>query len=129
LVGKINLASSNGNKFIITATNYFTKWIEAIALICIKWKQISMFILNYLICQYKIPQTIRKNNETPFKNQDFQELYSRFSIQHLFSTHYYPQGNGQVEASNKTILKILKKTINVINHDCYVQFNPTLWAY
>jgi len=47
----------------------------------------------------------------------------------LFSTPYYPQSNGQAEASNKTILKILKKTVNEAGRDWHLQLNPALWAY
>eukprot|EP01018_Ginkgo_biloba_P008285 Gb_24991 [translate_table: standard] len=32
LIGKINLSSSNGHKYIITATEYFTKWVKVIPL-------------------------------------------------------------------------------------------------
>ena len=32
LVGQIHLSSSNGHKFIIIATNYFMKWVEAVPL-------------------------------------------------------------------------------------------------
>lgn len=58
LVGKIHPSSSNGHKFIITTTEYFTKWVEAVPLTTITGKQISSFILNYLICRYGIPQSI-----------------------------------------------------------------------
>lgn len=103
--------------------------MEAVSLTTITGKQISSFILNYLICRYGIPQSIITDNGRPFKNQDFQELCEKFHIQHRFSTPYYPQGNGQAEASNKTILKILKKIVNEVGRDWHVQLNPALWAY
>lgn len=77
----------------------------------------------------EFPQTIITDNKTPFKNQDVCDLCSNFSTQHGFSMPYYPQGNNQVEASNKTILKILKKTINDVGLDWNFQLNPALWAY
>eukprot|EP01018_Ginkgo_biloba_P006363 Gb_35351 [translate_table: standard] len=49
LIGKINPSSSDGHKHIITATEYFTKWVEAIPLTTITDKQISKFILHHLI--------------------------------------------------------------------------------
>jgi transposase InsO family protein len=111
------------------ATEYFTKWVEAIPMTYITGKQISKFILNYLICRYSIPQTIILDNGTPFKKQDVRELCKKFHIQHRFSTPYYPQRNGQAEATNKTILKILKKTVNKVGCDWNLQLNPALWAY
>lgn len=117
LIGKILPTSSNGHKFIITATEYFTKWVEAIPMTYIIGKQISKFILNYLIYCYGVPQTIISDNGTPFKNQDAQELREKFYIKHQFSTPYYPQGNGQAKATSKTILKILKKMVNEASRD------------
>ena len=57
LVGKIHPSSSNGHKFIITAKEYFSKWIEAVPLTKVTEKQISSFILNYIICRYGIPNS------------------------------------------------------------------------
>ncbi|GLJ16331.1 hypothetical protein SUGI_0276020 [Cryptomeria japonica] len=126
---KIHPPSSNGHKFIITTIEYFTKWIEAVPLTQVTGKQIATFILNYIICRYGIPISIIADNGRPFKNQDVHELCDRFHISHHFSTPYYPQGNGQAEASNKRILKILKKTVDDAGHNWHIQLNPALWAY
>ena len=53
----------------------------------------------------------------------------KFGITHNFSTKYYPQGNGQAEATNKTILKILKKIVDTDGYDWHLQLAPALWAY
>ena len=53
----------------------------------------------------------------------------KFEITQHFSTKYYPQGNGQAEATNKTIFKILQKIVHVVGHDWHLQIAPTLWAY
>ena len=37
-------------------------------------------------------------------------MCDRYGIQLYHSSPYYPQGNGQAEATNKTLIKILKKT-------------------
>jgi len=129
LVGKIHPSSSNNHKFIITAIEYFMKWIEAVPLTNVIGKHISSFILNYIICSYGIPLSIVTDNGRPFKNQDVKELCDKFHIQHRFSTPYYPQGNDQAEASNKTIMKILKKTVDDVGRDWHIQLNPALWAY
>lgn len=112
LIGNITLTSTNGHNFIITATKYFTKWVEAIHMTYIMGNQITKFILNLLVCYYGIPQSLIFDNGTPFKNQDVKELCQNFNIQHWFSTPYYPQGNDQFEATNKTSLKILNKMVN-----------------
>lgn len=126
LVGKINPTSSNGHKFILTVIEYFTKWVEVIPMTYITGKQIAKFILNYIICRYGIPMSIVIDNGMPFKNHEVKELSEQFHIQQRFATLYYPQSNGQAKATNKTILKILKKVVNEIGWDWHIQLNPSL---
>lgn len=129
LIGAIHPPSSGGHKWIITATEYFTKWVEAAPRADSSGKQISSFILNHIISQFGIPHAILIDNALYFKNQIIDELCDKFHIIHHSSSIYYPQGNGQAEATNKTIINILKKTVNDIGRDWHLQLNPTLWAY
>ena len=69
LIGAIHLHSSNGHTHIIIATNYFTKWVEAVPLTQAMGKQISMFILNYIICRYGIPHSIITDNGGTIQKQ------------------------------------------------------------
>ncbi|KAG7564279.1 Ribonuclease H domain [Arabidopsis suecica] len=46
-----------------------------------------------------------------------------------YSTPSYPQGNGQAEASNKTILSNLKKRLDARKGGWYDELQPVLWAY
>ena len=62
LVGQIHPNSSYRHKFIITATNYFTKWVEVVPLFVASGKIVSLFILNYIICIYGVPSKIITNN-------------------------------------------------------------------
>ena len=50
LVDKIHPSSSSGHKFIIIATGYFTKWVEAMPLSTAIGKHVALFILNHIIC-------------------------------------------------------------------------------
>jgi hypothetical protein len=58
-----------------------------------------------------------------------EELCTSLHIHHHFSSSYFPQGNGQAEATNKTLLRILRKVVNDSGHDWHLQINPSLWAY
>src|SRR5262249_35004090 len=54
----------------------------------------------------------------------------RYGIQQHHSSPYYPQGNGQAEATNKTLIKILKKTCESYRHsDWPEKLVEALWAY
>ena len=87
----------------------FYKWVEAIPLKKATRVAISNFIHEHIITQFGIPKRLISDNGTPFINKDVKNLTEAYHIKHKQSTPYYPQGNGQVEATNKVILKILKK--------------------
>ena len=60
--------------------------------------------------------SIVTDNGKQFNNQEMKKLCENFHIIRHSSTIYYPQGNGQARASSKTIVKILKKTMNDSGH-------------
>ena len=51
-----------------------------------------------------------------------------YHIKHKRSTLYYPQGNGQVEATNRVILKILKKMKHEYGGKWSAHLTDVLWA-
>ena len=55
LIGKIYPTSSKGHNFILIATNYFTKWVEATPLKKIEHKDVIQFIKEQIIHRFGIP--------------------------------------------------------------------------
>nr|CAN82186.1 hypothetical protein VITISV_031111 [Vitis vinifera] len=49
-------------KFMLVATDYFSKWVEAEAYASIKDKDVTKFVWKNIICRFGIPQTIIANN-------------------------------------------------------------------
>lgn len=68
LVGVITPSSSEGHKWIITTTNYFTKWVEEVPLAKATGKQVAKFILYHIICRFSIPATIFSDHGGDFEN-------------------------------------------------------------
>ena len=58
LIGQIFLLSSKGHKFILVATDYFTKWVEAIPLKMVTSKSMVDFVKEHIVYHFRIPQTI-----------------------------------------------------------------------
>ena len=71
------------------------------------------FIREHNITKFWIPKRRISDNGTLFINKDMKNLIEAYYIKHGRSTPYYPQGNGQVEANNRVLLKILKKMKHV----------------
>ena len=75
------------------------------------------FIETNIICRFGITSKLIMDNGIPFKNKDIKALCDKYNIQLSFSTPYYPQANGQVEASNKTIVKALQNFVGESQRD------------
>ena len=83
--------------FILTATEYFTKWTEAAAFAEIKGSTVCRFIMKNIISRFGVPSGIVTDNGPQFISQELQDLCKRFNISLHHSSPYYPQGNGQTE--------------------------------
>jgi hypothetical protein len=64
LIGQINPPSSKGHNFVLLATNYFTKWVEAIPLKKVTSENMIEFVKEHIIYRFGIPQTITTDQGT-----------------------------------------------------------------
>ena len=78
----------------------------------IKDKDVTKFIWKNIICRFGIPQAIIADNGPQFDSIAFRNFCSKLKIQNLYSTPCYPQSNGHIEATNKTLLIVLKKILD-----------------
>uniref|UniRef100_A0A2N9GX05 Integrase catalytic domain-containing protein n=1 Tax=Fagus sylvatica TaxID=28930 RepID=A0A2N9GX05_FAGSY len=128
LIGPINPASG-GYIWILVATEYFSKWVEAIPLRKATGAAVANFIREHIITRFGIPHKIISDNGTPFVNKNVREVLEHYRIKHRRSTPYYPQGNGQAEATNRMLLRILSKMVFDYGKGWNSHLADTLWAY
>lgn len=102
--------ASSSKKFLLVATDYFTKWVEAIPLVNIFNSNVKTFLWENIVTRYGIPKMLVSDNGTQFKSQKrLLEFCEKLGIKHSFSSVAHPQTNGQAKAFNKVILKGLKR--------------------
>jgi hypothetical protein len=65
-IGQIHHASSKGHRFMLVATDYFTKWTEAVLLKNMTYKEVIHFILEHIIHRFVIPQTLTTDQGSSF---------------------------------------------------------------
>lgn len=88
-MGPLPIAATQ-KKFLLVATDYFSKWVEVEAYANIKGKDVSKFFWKNMICRLGIPQAIIDDNEPQFDSAAFRTFCSELKIKNLYSTSRYP---------------------------------------
>ncbi|CAL9004172.1 unnamed protein product [Prunus brigantina] len=98
-------------KYAVVAVDYFTKWVEAKALATITVARVEDFIWTDICCRFGIPYAIITDNGRQFDSEVFRGFCTRLKINLFFASPAHPQSNGQVEAMNKIVKKLLKRQL------------------
>ena len=107
-IGEITNKSIGGHSWILVATDYFTKWVEAIPTRNATSRVVTNFILNNIIIRFGCPQKIITDNAMCFRLEEYKDFCKKYGITKYTSSSYHPQGNCHAKYSNKNILKIIK---------------------
>jgi hypothetical protein len=126
-IGEIHPTSSGQHRWILTATDFFTKWIEAIPTRSASHKVIIGF-LEDLITRFGCPSKIVIDNTTAFRFEPLAKFYDQFGIKLIHSTPYYPQGKGLAESSNKILIRIIKILLEDNKKTWHSRLKFSLWA-
>jgi hypothetical protein len=126
-IGEIHPSSSKGHQFLLFATNYFTKWTEAVALKNMTHREVIEFITEHIIHRFNIPQTLTTDLGASFMSNEVHEFAELYRIKLLNSSPYYAQANGQVESSNRTLISLIKRRYLIIL-SIGIRFYPKLYG-
>jgi transposase InsO family protein len=114
---------------VLVAMDYFTKWTEVVPLKNMMYKEVIHFILEHIIHRFSIPQTLTMDQSSSFMSHQVHEFAESLKIKLLSSSPYYAQSNGQVESSNKTLIKLIKKKIKENPKRWHEVLSEALWAH
>ena len=128
LVGSVNPPSCR-YIWILMATEYFTKWAETVPLCKALGGVVANFIKENIIVRFGVPHRIINDNGTPFVNSDVRKMLEFYQVKYHRSSPYYPQGNGQAEVTNKTLIKIISKMSQEYIGGWAMHLPDTFWAY
>ncbi|XP_019190497.1 PREDICTED: uncharacterized protein LOC109184956 [Ipomoea nil] len=129
VVGPITPKSSAGHAYILAATDYFSKWAEAVALKEVKKENVADFLRVHIVYRFGIPRYILTDNGKPFDNKLMDKICKLFDFKQRNSSAYYAAANGLAEAFNKTLCNLLKKVVSKSKRDWHDRMEEALWAY
>src|ERR1043165_1866396 len=120
--------TKNGNRYIIVAMDYLTRWPEARATPTATAMDACKFLYEEIICRHGIVDTVHTDQGRHFVNEMMEALANKFHYKHHRVTAYRPQANGLVEGFNKTLKNMLKRLSEGLGDwDEYIA--PALFAY
>nr|XP_009796435.1 PREDICTED: uncharacterized protein LOC104243016 [Nicotiana sylvestris] len=120
---------SRGNKYILLAVDYVSKWVEAIALPTNDAIVVAAFVKKNIFSRFGTPRALISDEGTHFCNRLLSNLLAKYGVCHKVATTYHPQTSGQAEVSNREIKQILEKTASVNRKDRAAKLDDALWAY
>ncbi|GJU16684.1 reverse transcriptase domain-containing protein [Tanacetum coccineum] len=120
--------NSKGNKYILVAVYYISKWVEAQALPTNDAHVVIRF-LRRLFARFKVPKALISDRGTHFCNSQLEKALQKYGVTHKLSTAYHPQTNGQTEVTNRAIKCILERSVGYNPKNWSKKLDDALWAF
>ncbi|GJS90919.1 reverse transcriptase domain-containing protein [Tanacetum coccineum] len=93
--------SSRGNKYILVAVDYLSKWVKAKALPTNDARVVCKF-LKSLFSRFGAPRAIISDRGTHFCNDQFAKVMLKYGVTHRLSTAYPPpQTSGNLQNTHR----------------------------
>ena len=97
-----------GNRYILTVTDYFTKWVEVFPVPDQTAGTCAQIILNEVICRFGSLLSIHSDQGRNYESQIFQELFKLLEVRKTRTSPKNPKCNGQPERFNRQLLSMIK---------------------
>ena len=118
-----------GNKYILFAVDYVSKWVEAVASPTNDASVVIKRLMNIIFPRFGVPRVVISDGGSHFINKVFDRLLRKSGVHHIVATPYHSQTSGQVEVSNRQIKEILEKTVEISRKDWSRNLDSALWAF
>jgi len=113
-------ATPDGYKYLLVATDYFSKWLEAVPLCDAEAHTCMRALHSAFFSRFGLPRQLHSDQGGNFESKLVAELCSIAGINKTRTTPFYPRSDGQTERANRTILQMLRASIDA---------QPESWPY
>ena len=128
LVGPIQLATTKGNRYILTLVDYATRFPEAVPLSNIETEGVAEALVD-IFCRVGVPREMLSDMGTQFTSGLMSEVSRLVSMKHLTTAPYHPICNGLVEKFNGTLKQMLRRLCHQKPKDWDKYINSALFVY
>jgi len=95
-------ATSDGSKYILVATDYFTKWSEAYALPDAEASTCMRVLYDNYFAKFGLPRQLHLDLGINFESKLFRELCILVGTHKSHTTGFHAQSDGQAERTNRS---------------------------
>ena len=103
--------SSEGNRYLVTLLDQFTKWPEVIPVRDVRAETIASALLYNVFCRFGIPLELHTDRAPNMESVLLNEVMKLLGIRHTRTTPLHPSGN-PVERLNRTLKEHLTVMID-----------------
>ena len=121
--------TTNGNKYIIAAIDYFSKYLITKATPNYTAFTTAKFLFEDVICKHGLFYKLISDQGRNFESKVIEELTKLLKIKKVKTSAYNPKANGEIERINKTIKQMLKNYVNEFHTDWDEYLCQITYAY
>ena len=103
--------TSSGNKYVLVISDHFSKYTEAYALKDQTAESVARVLVREWFVKKGPPEELHSDKGSNFESKLIEEICKLYDIDKTRTSPYHPQGDGQVERFNKTLMSIVKGLI------------------
>ena len=96
------------NRYILVMVDFFTKWYEAVPIPNAEATTVAQVIFDKWIARWGAPEQLHSDRGSNFESLIVAELCRTCNILKSRTTAYHPEGNGQVERTNRSLKTLLQ---------------------
>ena len=87
------------------------------------------FVWEHIVCRFGVPHIIISDNGKQFTEGVFPTFCNGLKIKQSFTSVYHPQGNGQVEVTNRDIINGIERRLGRSHQGWVDELPQVLWAH
>ena len=121
--------TDKGNRYVLAAMDYFTKWPEAYAIPDQEAETVADALVEGMFARFGAAEVIHSDQGRNFESAVFSAMCDRLGMQKTRTTPLHPQSDGLVERFNRTLAKQLAILTTEHQRDWDMHLPLVLLAY
>ena len=115
-----------GSHYLITV-DYFSCYPEVTKLTSTTSSSV-ITALKAIFSRHELPEVVRSDNGPQFSSHDFSRFANTYNFNHVTSSPFYPQSNGQAERTVQTVKGIIQKSTDPFMALLSYRSTPMPWC-